>query len=169
MRLLFHCPITFFAVLLVFAGVSPAQTVRVDTSAAKAIPFDPDQSLGSSLDILPAKQFEKVFTPETIKASLSAGWGPITYRQNTELTIAAWHWNPNGSWSDAANKSGYFTGSAEPTETLRMSYGYTLPHRGNTRNGGASHAYARLTHGDAATYCKNNQYVAAKFTAATDP
>ena len=55
----------------------------------KAIPFDPDKSLGSSLDILPAKQFEKVFSPEIIKESLSAGWGPITYRQNTELTIGS--------------------------------------------------------------------------------
>src|SRR6266404_2028441 len=153
-----------FAVLLSFVGASPAQTVRVDTSAAKAIPFDPDLSLGSSLDILPAKQFEKIFTPEVIKQSLSAGWGPITYRQNTELTIAAWHWNPIGSWSDAANKSGYFTGAAEPTETLRMSYGYTLPHRGNTRNGGASHGYSRLTDGDPATYWKSNPYLSAKFT-----
>src|SRR5260221_14720611 len=63
MKLLFRCHTIFFAALLVFAGASPAQTVRVDISAAKAIPFDPDQSLGSSLDILPAKQFEKVFAP----------------------------------------------------------------------------------------------------------
>ena len=167
MKLLPRCKISF-AVLLFFAGICSAQTVRVDTSAAKAIPFDPDQALGSSLDILPAKQFEKIFTPEIIKASLSAGWGPITYRQNTELTIAAWHWNPNGSWSDPANKSGYFTGNAEPTETLRMSYGYTLPHRGNTRNGGASHGYSRLTDGDSATYWKSNPYLASKFTGESD-
>ena len=69
----------FFAAILCVAGISAAQTVRVDTSAAKAIPFDPDQALGSSLDILPAKQFENIFAPEIIKASLSAGWGPITY------------------------------------------------------------------------------------------
>jgi hypothetical protein len=43
-------------------GVFPAstQTVRVDISQGKAIPFDPDQSLGSSLDILPARQFENI-------------------------------------------------------------------------------------------------------------
>lgn len=167
MRLLPRHKISF-AILLFFAGICSAQTVRVDISAAKAIPFDPDQSLGSSLDILPAKQFEKIFSPEIIKASLSAGWGPITYRQNTELSIAAWHWNPNGAWSDPASKSGYFTGSAEPTETLRMSYGYTLPHRGNTRNGGASHGYSRLTDGDPATYWKSNPYLAAKFTGESD-
>src|SRR6266404_7714569 len=144
-----------FAVLLSFVGASPAQTVRVDTSAAKAIPFDPDLSLGSSLDILPAKQFEKIFTPEVIKQSLSAGWGPITYRQNTELTIAAWHWNPNGSWSDPASKSGYFIGNPEPAGTLRASYGYPLPHRGNNRHGGASHGYSRLADGDFTSYWKS--------------
>jgi len=160
--------VILFAALLLSAGISAAQTVRVDISPNRAVPFDPDQSLGSSLDILPAKQFEKIFSPETIKASLSAGWGPITYRQNTELTIAAWHWNPNGTWSDPANKSGYFTGSGEPTESLRMSYGYALPHRGNTRNGGASHGYSRLTDGDPSTYWKSNPYLAAKFTGESD-
>jgi hypothetical protein len=135
---------------------------------AKPLPSTPDQSLGSSLDILPAKQFEKIFSPGIIKQSLSAGWGPITYRQNTELTIAAWHWNPNGTWSDAQHKSGYFTGSAEPNGTLRMSYGYPLPHRGNTRNGGASHGYARLTDGDPASYWKSNPYLASKYTGERD-
>src|SRR6266404_9361762 len=161
--LLVRCLI-YFTALPVVAAAAAAQTVRVDISADQAVSFDPDLALGTSLDILPAKQFETIFHQEIVKASLSAGWGPITYRQNTELTIAAWHWNPNGSWSDAANKSGYFTGSAEPTETLRMSYGYTLPHRGNTRNGGASHGYSRLTDGDPTTYWKSNPYLSAKFT-----
>src|SRR5262245_23167831 len=111
------------------------QSITVDLSRERAVAFDPDQALGTSLDILPAKQFEKVFQPEIIRQSLSAGWGPITYRQNTELSIGAWHWNPAGTWSDPEKKSGYFTGSAEPGAELRMSYGYPLPHRGNTRNG----------------------------------
>ncbi|HKF26631.1 MAG TPA: discoidin domain-containing protein [Candidatus Acidoferrum sp.] len=159
----------FPAVLLLgFAGSSFAQSVTVDVSPAKAIPFDPDQALGSSLDILPAKHFEKVFSPETIKQSLSAGWGPITYRQNTELSIGAWHWNPAGSWSEPEHKSGYFAGSADPAEDIRMSYGYPLPHRGNTRNGGASRGYSRLTDGGAATYWKSNPYLASKFTGESD-
>ncbi len=165
--LLVRCLLSFSALLAV-AATAAAQTVRVDISADKAIPFDPDLALGTSLDILPARQFEKVFHPETVKASLSAGWGPITYRQNTELTIAAWHWNPNGSWSDAEHQSGYFTGSAEPKDTLRVSYGYPLPHRGNTRNGGASHGYSRLTDGDATTYWKSNPYLSSRFTGESD-
>ena len=95
-----------------------AQTVRVDISPERAIPFDPDKAMGSSMDILPAKEFETIYSDAVIKESLSAGWGPITYRQNTELTIDAWHWNPQGSWSDPKEKSGYFTGSAEPKETF---------------------------------------------------
>src|SRR5215470_1081397 len=91
----------FLAVLLVgWSDSCFAQSVTVDVSPARAISFDPDKALGSSLDILPAKHVEKVFSPETIKQSLSAGWGPITYRQNTELSIGAWHWNPSGSWSN---------------------------------------------------------------------
>ena len=70
-----------------------------------------------------------VFPPTTrgrekkpiLKESLSAGWGPITYGQNTELTIAAWHWNR--TWSDPSHQSGYFTGSAEPQGFLRFSFG----------------------------------------------
>ena len=159
----------FFAVLFaVFSNSCFAQSVTVDVSSAKAIPFDPDKALGSSLDILPARHFEKVFSPETIKQSLSAGWGPITYRQNTELSIGAWHWNPSGLWSDAEHKSGYFTGSADPKEEIRMSYGYPLPHRGNTRNGGASRGYSRVTDGDAKTYWKSNPYLASKFTGEAD-
>jgi F5/8 type C domain-containing protein len=153
---------------LAFGSSSFSQSVTVDVSSAKAIPFDPDKALGSSLDILPAKHFEKVFSPETIQQSLSAGWGPITYRQNTELSIGAWHWNPTGSWSDAQHQSGYFTGSGEPKDEIRMSYGYPLPHRGNTRNGGASHGYSRLTDGDSASYWKSNPYLAAKFTGEAD-
>src|SRR6202521_641383 len=84
-----------------------AQTIRVNTSPAHAIKFDPDQALGSSMDILPTNLVDKVYSEPILKESLSAGWGPITYRQNTELTIAAWHWNPNGSWRDVGHQSGY--------------------------------------------------------------
>jgi len=161
-----NCVRSFFLTILavLLGGAANGQTITVDISSKKVVPFDPDKALGTSLDILPAKQFEKVFSPETIKAGLSAGWGPITYRQNTELSIGAWHWNPNGTWSDAEHKSGYFVGSAEPKDELRMSYGYPLPHRGNTRNGGASHGYSRLTDGDVSSYWKSNPYLTAKFT-----
>lgn len=145
-----------------------AQTVRIDISPNKGIPFDPDKALGTSMDILPAKQFDRVYSPDVIKESLSAGWGPITYRQNTELTIAAWHWNPTGFWSDPKHQSGYFTGSTELADPIRQSFGYPLPHRGNTRNGGAERGYSRLTDGDGTTYWKSNPYLSEEFTGESD-
>ncbi len=152
---------------LLVAQNSPA-ILHVDANPAHAHTFIPNRALGTSIDILPKGVVDKVYTPEILKESLSAGWGPITYRQNTELQIAAWHWNPNGTWSDAAHRSGYFTGSATPTQFLRHSYGYPLPHRGNTRNGGTEHGYSRLTDGDANSYWKSNPYLSQKFTGEPD-
>src|SRR4051812_27248085 len=138
-------------------------TVRISSSASPIL-FDPDQALGSSMDILSHDVVEKIYTPEMVKQCLSAGWGPITYRQNTELSIGAWHWNPAGTWSDATNKRGYFTGSSDLKEPIRHSYGYPLPHRGHTRNGGAEHGFSRLTDGNPETYWKSNPYLASRFT-----
>ena len=148
-------------------AVSHVSTIRISKSAAPIV-FDPDQALGSSMDILSHDVVEKIYTEPMVKQCLSAGWGPITYRQNTELSIAAWHWNPNGTWSDAANKRGYFTGSGELQEPIRHSYGYPLPHRGHTRNGGAERGYSRITDGNPATYWKSNPYLASKFTGQPD-
>ena len=152
----------------VACGRSVGQTVRVDTTPARIIKFDPDLALGSSMDILASEQTDIVYSEPLIKEALSAGWGPITYRQNTELTVAAWHWNPNGAWSDPLHQSGYFIGSAEPKEFLRHSYGYPLPHRGNTRGDGSADKFSRLTDGDAASYWKSNPYLTQKFTHESD-
>src|ERR1700677_600889 len=114
-----------------------AQTVHVDVSAGKAIMFDPDKAMGTSMDILSSKDLDAVYSEPIVKAGLSAGWGPISYRQNTELSYDAWHWNPNGTWSDDKHRSGYFLGSPEPgsdpKDFLRESYGYRIMHRGTTR------------------------------------
>jgi len=161
-------PVLVLACLAFFTQRLCAQTIRVDTTAARAIKFDPDQALGSSMDILPTNQVDKIYSEAILKESLSAGWGPITYRQNTELTIAAWHWNPNGSWSDAAHQSGYFTGSAEPKDFWRDSFGYSLPHRGSTHSDASQGKYSRLTDGDPATYWKSNPYLTKRFTGEED-
>jgi hypothetical protein len=149
-----------------------AQTVHVDVSAGKAIAFDPDQAMGTSMDILSAKDFNAVYSGSAMKAGLSAGWGPISYRQNTELTYDAWHWNPNGTWSDEKHKSGYFVGSPEPgsdpKDFLRESYGYRLTHRGTTRSDSGQDEYSRMTDGDSATYWKSNPYLTSKFTGEPD-
>ena len=150
------------------AGVLRAQTVRVDVTPSHARAFDPDKAMGTSMDILQAREFDAVYSEPIIKAGLSAGWGPITYRQNTELTYSAWHWNPNGTWSDEKNKSGYFVGSAEPTDFLRKSFGYHIAHRGTTRSDAGQNEFSRLTDGDETSYWKSNPYLAEKFTGAPD-
>ncbi|MGO9338300.1 MAG: discoidin domain-containing protein [Terracidiphilus sp.] len=162
-------PVLLFSFGIISSSLAAtAQTVHVDVSAGKAIPFDPDKAMGTSMDILTAKDFNAVYSEPVIKAGLSAGWGPISYRQNTELTYDAWHWNPNGTWSDEKHKSGYFVGSAEPNGFLRESYGYRLAHRGTTRSDSGQDEYSRMTDGDPSTYWKSNPYLSSKFTGEPD-
>ena len=138
-------------------------TIRVDATPGHGInSFDPDTALGSSLDVLSRMDINKVFTPHIIQESLSAGWGPITYRNNTELRMAAWHWTENGSWSDAAHRSGYFTGSSELKEPIRYILAYALPHRGFATSGDRPLAGPNLT------YWKSNPYLSSKFTGEGD-
>ena len=149
--------------------LTAAQTIRVDASANHSVnSFSPPYALGSTVDRVPSNATEVFFRPDQIKQILSAGWGAISYRQNTELFVQAWHWNPKGRWSDPAGK-GYFTGDANPTEFIRHSYGYSLPHRGFTRNGGSEDdGYSRLNDGDANTYWKSNPYLTKRFTREDD-
>src|SRR5207249_5813923 len=70
--------------------------LHIDTTPSHQInSFDPDYALGSSLDVLSRRDIDRVHTPHIVQESISAGWGPITYRNNSELRMAAWHWNPN--------------------------------------------------------------------------
>jgi hypothetical protein len=83
--------------------------------------------------------------------------------------VQAWHWNPEGRWSDPAGR-GYFVGNATPTSAMiRHSYSYQLPHRGVTRNSGSEFdGYSRLDDGDLKTYWKSNPYLAKTFTGEED-
>jgi hypothetical protein len=149
---------------------APAQTVTVDATPSHVVnKFSPLHALGSTIDRVPSNATDVFFRPDQIKKVLSAGWGAISYRQNTDLFVQAWHWNPNGTWSDPASK-GYFTGDATPTsEMIRHSYGYSLRHRGFTRNGGTEFdGYSRLDDGDAESYWKSNPYLTRSFTGEDD-
>jgi hypothetical protein len=157
-------------VILAFAAMhatAQAQTIRVETAHA-VNSLVPNQALGAGIDRMPAAAVEKYFNQPPLDAVLAAGWQPVTYRQNTELAVEAWHWNPQGTWSDPAGK-GYFTGNTIPSETIRHSYGYPLPHRGFTRNEGTdTRGFGRLTDGDLNTYWKSNPYLSKKYTGAED-
>ncbi len=138
-------------------------TVRVDATPGHEInSFDPDQALGSSIDVLSHRDIDLVYTPHIVQESLSAGWGPITYRNNSELRMAAWHWNSRGTWSDPAHQSGYFTGSTELGKPIRSILEYALPHRGFSTSGD------RPVRGPNLSYWKSNPYLTSKFTGESD-
>jgi hypothetical protein len=146
------------------------QTVTVDATPSHVVnKFSPLLALGSTVDRVPSNATDVFFRPDQIRKVLSAGWGVISYRQNTDLFVQAWHWNPKGTWSDPAGK-GYFTGAATPTkEMIRHSYGYSLRHRGFTRNGGTEFdGYSRLDDGDLKSYWKSNPYLSKEFTGDDD-
>ena len=147
-----------------------AQTVTVDATASHVSnTFSPIHAMGTTLDRIPSNTTDTFFEPDQIKQILEAGWGPVSYRQNTELFVQAWHWNPKGTWSDPA-KQGYFVGDATPgKEPIRHSFGYSLPHRGVTRNSGSEFdGYSRLDDGDLNTYWKSNPYLTKTFTGEED-
>lgn len=137
--------------------------VRIDANPAHIInSFDPDSALGSSVDVLSRMDIDKVFTPHIIQEALSAGWGPITYRNNTELRMAAWHWTERGQWSDAAHHRGYFTGGTDLGDTVKYILAYALPHRGFATSGD------RPVPGPNLSYWKSNPYLTSKFTGESD-
>ena len=164
-----HFPSAFIAVLSLLAPSLRAQTIRVDATPSHATnSIVPAQALGAGIDRLPPDATDKTFREPTIKQVLSSGWQTISYRQNTELHIEAWHWNPQGTWSDPAGK-GYFTGSATLGEPIRHSYAYPLPHRGVTHDDGTDMVgYSRLTDGDLNSYWKSNPYLTQPYTGEDD-
>ena len=162
-------PCGFVALLILLAPSLHAQTIRVDATPSHSTnSIVPAQALGAGIDRLPPGATDKTFIEPTIKQVLSSGWQTISYRQNTELHIEAWHWNPQGTWSDPAGK-GYFTGTATLGEPIRHSYAYPLPHRGVTHDDGTDMVgYSRLTDGDLNSYWKSNPYLTQPYTGEDD-
>src|SRR5260370_27106461 len=156
---------------LILTGVvySAAQTIDVDiTPAHETNRFVPNQTLGAGIDRIPVDAIDKDLVPAALERIFPAGWQPVTMRQNTELFVQAWHWNPTGTWSDPAGR-GYFTGSAVPGAPLRYSCGYPLPRRGVTHNEGTEdEGYSRLTDGDVHSYWKSNPYLTHNYTGEDD-
>ena len=153
--------------ILAFALSAAGQTIEVDVSHPTNH-FVPKETLGAGVDRIAVDAIDKDLLQPTLEKTQASGWQPVTFRQNTELAIEAWHWNPQGTWSDPGGK-GYFTGSSTPTEMLRYSYGYALPRRGFTRNDGTDTVgFSRLTDGDLNTFWKSNPYLTQRFTGESD-
>ncbi|HEX4021703.1 MAG TPA: discoidin domain-containing protein [Acidobacteriaceae bacterium] len=166
-------------------GMAPAQKIVVDATPSHVVnSFSPIQALGAGVDRLRSgegapkmdrqditkeeveENTDKLLSGPVLKAILGAGWQPVTYRQNTELQIEAWHWNPHGTWSNPQKQDGYFTGSAEPVGMIHHSWAYPLPHRGDTVGDGDG--WSRLTDGNLKSYWKSNPYLMRTFTGQDD-
>ena len=166
-------PATVIAVVTTLALFAAAQIISVDASRSLN-QFVPSETLGAGVDRIPTEAIDKDLRPPSLEATLASGWQTVSYRQNTELAVEAWHWNPRGTWSNGSDASdragkGYFTGAAIPTESLRYSYGYALPRRGFTRNDGTENTgFSRLTDGDLNTFWKSNPYLTQPFTGESD-
>ncbi len=162
-------PASYFASSLLLLSCSTlfAQTVRVDTTTPVNT-VNPRTSVGAGIDRIPVDAIDHDLTKAALAPVLDSGWQPVTYRQNTDLAVEAWHWNSEGAWSDPSGK-GYFTGSATSTGFIRHSFGYALPHRGVTRNDGSGNSgFSRITDGDESTYWKSNPYLTSRFTGEDD-
>jgi hypothetical protein len=156
------------------AGAQQNEQVTVDTSHP-VNSFSPLRALGGAIDRqrggTTQEEIEKhtqwVLTGPVLQDLLGAGWGTVSYRQNTELQVEAWHWNPRGTWSNPAKKEGYFVGSTEPTSLkIVHSWAYPLPHRGATLGDG--NGWSRITDGDPTTYWKSNPYLTKAYTGEDD-
>ena len=76
-----------------------AQTIDVDiTPGHSTNQFVPTETLGAGIDRIATKSIDPLLAQPVLAKTLSAGWQTVSYRQNTELLVEAWHWNPEGTW-----------------------------------------------------------------------
>jgi len=153
-----------------FAVPAPggAGIVRVDAASAHRIQtITTIDAIGSTVDKEPAGTIPSLYSSTNVRAINDAGLGWLSYRLFTELSDQDWHWNPAGSFS--AGDSGYWTSSTSTAVTpIADSYGYRLPHSGNSTDQGNNEGFSRLDDGDPRTYWKSDPYLANTFTGDPD-
>lgn len=143
--------------------VDSVATVHVDVTPTHVLnTIYPGTATGAWMDDLSKTQVDNLSKPETIQGIKNLGWGSITMRNNSELRLAAWHWNENGTWSDPATKSGYYVCSADLGAPIHYRYSYSLPHR-DFMTSGDSPLVAGLQ-----SYGKSNPHLTSHFTGESD-
>ncbi len=143
-----------------------ADVVTVD--AANAVQtIHSREALGSSVDKQPSGMIGYLYSSSNVRRMLESGYGWLSYRLFTELSVQDWHWNPAGHFS--AITGGYWTSDASAVRSdITDSYGFRLPHDGFTSDAGNNQSYSRITDGDRATYWKSNPYLTSGFTGDDD-
>ncbi len=126
--------------------------------------FVPDLALGAALDGMEKGEVKLYLTPFNIEKMRSSGLRRVTYRSRPELGIEVWHWTDQGAWSDAAHQQGYWTGDEHAVTTPNLTWGYSLPRRGDTIDNATNVSYSRIDDGDPQSFWKSNPYLDRRYT-----
>ena len=143
---------------LVVVDIAPTHKIQT---------IHPLRAIGSTVDKEDAGSIPELYSKSNVRAMLDSGLGWLSYRLYTELSDQDWHWNPSGTFS--AHNAGYWISSASTqSPSVTDSFGYRLPHRGNTTDQGNNESYSRIDDGDLNTYWKSDPYLTHLFTGEPD-